>query len=347
MPQDYTLKLSDSSSIVIDENQLPEGFHALDNLRKDSVASRLVLDHVNMLVEAERPATWEDFAWPIGFLAIFALIILWVAKKIRDNPKLYDNVVKLDGKPNPDYGKDREKQEYITIAGNSFKLKMDEYVFILTKYSPYYNTLNINEKEKFILRIQKFIAHKTFFIHDITGFREMPVLISASAVQLTFGLEQFLLTSYPHIHVYPQEFLRTNPSICFLVGSVSGHSIYISWKHFLIGTDIPGDGQHVGLHELAHAYHCQNFEKGVNTDTTFLDYFDHFNVEGQKIFDNEKMPGNDFYSEYALKDFQEFWAESMEIYFERPVEMKEKFPELYKAVCSVLNQDHAKRISNI
>jgi Mlc titration factor MtfA (ptsG expression regulator) len=205
--------------------------------------------------------------------------------------------------------------------------------------------LNSFEKERFTDRLHKFIESKTFYIHDESGFREMPILTSASAIQVSFGLDKYLLPAYPHIHIYPEEFLRTHPHICFLEGSVSGYSIYLSWKHFLKGSNVAADGQHVGLHEMAHAYYCQNFQQRLNVDTNFKDKFESFNTHGKTIFESEQKPGNDFYTDYALRDLHEFWAESIENYFERPVEMKVYFPDLYAAMCNLLNQDQAKRVA--
>jgi Mlc titration factor MtfA (ptsG expression regulator) len=57
------------------------------------------------------------------------------------------------------------------------------------------------------------------------------------------------------------------------------------------------------------------------------------------------LPGRDFYTDYALNDLHEFWAESVEIYFEKATEMKAQFPSLYYAISNLLNQDHAARIT--
>ncbi|HTN05796.1 zinc-dependent peptidase [Agriterribacter sp.] len=58
-----------------------------------------------------------------------------------------------------------------------------------------------------------------------------------------------------------------------------------------------------------------------------------------KVFEQEKAPGNDFYSAYALTNFQEFWAESVELFFERPAQLQIVYPDLYKIMVVVLNQD--------
>ena len=41
----------------------------------------------------------------------------------------------------------------------------------------------------------------------------------------------------------------------------------------------------------------------------------------------------------AIKDFQEFWAESIEIYFKSPDRLQLHYPELYTVLCDLLNQD--------
>jgi Mlc titration factor MtfA (ptsG expression regulator) len=173
----------------------------------------------------------------------------------------------------------------------------------------------------------------------------MPVLISAAAIQLTFGLQKYLLPNFEFIHVYPKEFIRIQDTICYLEGNVSGHAINLSWKHFLDGYANSNDGQNVGLHELAHALYYQTFIVEENVDGNFRDTFDHFNNFGNKVFDQELQPGNDLYTDYALKNFQEFWAESAEIFFEKPAAMKAAYPQLYDAVKSLLNQDPYNKIA--
>ena len=58
-----------------------------------------------------------------------------------------------------------------------------------------------------------------------------------------------------------------------------------------------------------------------------------------KAFEVEQVPGNDLYSDYALKNSQEFWAESIEIFFEKPSQLNNIYPELYKSLKIVLRQD--------
>lgn len=210
----------------------------------------------------------------------------------------------------------------------------------LKKRFPYYKAISDENKERFIHRVKNFIADKTFYIHDDSGFKEMPILISASAIQLTFGFKKYLLPYFKNIHVFPEEFFRTNDmGICALAGNVSGNTINLSWKHFLNGYQDGSDGQNVGLHELAHALYYQALiiTKGVDED--FGESYDQFASHGNKVYDAEMNPNGGLYSEYANKNFQEFWAESAEIFFERPQELKDLYPDLYKTLKGLFNQD--------
>ena len=182
------------------------------------------------------------------------------------------------------------------------------------------------------------MAQKVFRIHDENGLKEMPILISATAIQVSFGLEEFMLPYYKNINIFPQEFLGIEPHIRFLEGNVSGNAINISWKHFLQGYENVENGQNVGLHEMAHAYYCQNMVCEDDRDNKFTNAYSSFDMLSSTIFKNERLSTEKLYSDYGLRNLQEFWAESVEIFFERPSAMNQQYPDLYNAISFLLNQ---------
>lgn len=233
-----------------------------------------------------------------------------------------------------------EKEPLLRYNGAELTFTDVEIEHALNKRFPYYIAISAADKERFLHRVKNFIAYKIFYIHDESGFKEMPILISAAAIQLTFGLEKYLLPYFKNIHVFPEEFFRSNNmGVCFLEGNVSGNNINLSWKHFLRGYEKKTDGQNVGLHELAHALYYQTFVVGENVDDNFRSSYDEFIDHGNKVYHTEKTVAGGLYSEYAVKNFQEFWAESAEIYFERPAMLKELYPSLYETMKTLLNQD--------
>ena len=226
----------------------------------------------------------------------------------------------------------------LVYNGSELEFSTEVLHAVLTKHFQYYNRLLDVDREKFISRLRKFIDNKIFIIHARKGYREMPILISASAIQLTFGLRKYLLSHFNIIQVFPEAFVGLEP-FRILIGNVTGNTINIAWKQFLEGYKNKYDLQNVGLHEMAHALYYQNFETELYVDKDFKDAFQKFNAIGDKVYHVEKVVTIGLYSEYAIKDFQEFWAESIEIYFKSPDRLQLHYPDLYKALCDILHQD--------
>ncbi|MEJ0105339.1 MAG: hypothetical protein WDO19_23500 [Bacteroidota bacterium] len=65
----------------------------------------------------------------------------------------------------------------------------------------------------------------------------MPVLISAAAVQLTYGLRNYLLPFFKDIYITADAY-STKAANDLYIGHVSPDGIYLSWKHFLKGSVI-------------------------------------------------------------------------------------------------------------
>lgn len=274
-------------------------------------------------------------------MGIGVLILLF--PKARVSKRLEENLAyPEDNNPKKDF-----QENMLVYEGKHLDFSDDEMVKILNRRFPYYAKLGYNDKLKFFKRLTKFIEQKTFVIHDTGGFKEMPILISAAAIQLSFGLDKYLLPYFSQIHIYPQEFVGYHPTFRLLEGNVSNGCINLSWKHFLNGYQLPDNGQNVGLHEFAHAFYYQYFVAKENTEHGFVQSFSLFDASANKAFEAEKLSGNDLYSDYALTHFQEFWAESIEIFFERPAELKRKYEEMYRSLCLVLNQDPLKNLTTV
>jgi len=235
-----------------------------------------------------------------------------------------------------------KEAEYVSspLVYNGEDLDFSEEVLrkVLIKHFPFFCQLVHPDQDKFISRLRKFIRSKIFVIHDVKGYREMPILLSSAAVQLTFGLQRFIMPHFSIIQIYPQEFVGMEPPR-ILIGNVSGNTINIAWKQFLEGYKNRYDRNNLGLHEMAHALYFQNFEAEENRDQNFQNAFNHFTSLGDKIFEREKMLTVGLYSAYAMKNFQEFWAESIEIFFQSPDRLNHYYPDLYKILCDLLCQD--------
>lgn len=292
------------------------------------------------VLESIRSANAESaYQNPSGTYILFtAFIVLFSIAAIYSNNKTKREAVEFS---EPAGTNTLSQPTPLVYRGNELGFSNKLLSEVLVKRFPYYNSLSETDKLKFMRRLQKFLELKTFVIHDESGFKEMPILVSATAVQVCFGLDKYLLPDFRTFHIYPAAFIGTHPFLRILAGNVSGNEINLSWTHFLEGFQYPDDGQNVGMHEIAHALHYQTFVVQKNADRDFRDTFVHFDSKGNKAFDTEKQGGPALYSIYAMKDFQEFWAESVELFFEKPGQMKSIYPDLYSAMCDLLNQDPA------
>jgi len=208
---------------------------------------------------------------------------------------------------------------------------------ILNKYFPYYRELNSDLQKKNFKRVKQFIKTKTFIIRHNEGFKEMPVLVSAAAIQITFGLERYQLPFFTYIQIYPEEYFAEN-ALRVLAGHVKDNTITIAWNHFLRGFT-EQDGSNVGLHEMAHALYYQHLIADVYKHKPFVTDFEDVMQQGEETFKQCRELSNRLYSDYAFTNLQEFWAESLEIFFERPCEMETLYPALFRELCSLLKQN--------
>jgi Mlc titration factor MtfA (ptsG expression regulator) len=213
-----------------------------------------------------------------------------------------------------------------------------DYDNLLSRANPYYNSLSSEGRDRFLKRVLLFIQSKRFEYIDMEVQESAPLLISAAAVQLTYGLDHFLLDYFSTIYVVSNKYtygLTPTP----YEGHVSQDGIYLSWADFTREFADYTDGQNVGLHEMAHALTYVNFTAHEGRDATFHDAFVNFSAIARPIFERMKAGETNILNPYAATNYQEFWAVCIETFFERSSDFKSQLPQLYTALCTLLNQD--------
>jgi Mlc titration factor MtfA (ptsG expression regulator) len=209
---------------------------------------------------------------------------------------------------------------------------------LLSRYNPYFKSLSKAGRERFLRRVLLFMEVKKFEYIDLEPEESMPLLVSAAAVQLTFGLENFLLDHFHTIYIIKDKYRYGIYNMPF-EGHVSEEGIYLSWTHFVREYTDYSDGQNVGLHEMAHALTYVNFTVQHGRDNAFYHHFNDFSLVARPIFDGMQTGETNLLNSYAATDYQEFWAVCIETFFERSNSFRRQLPELYLALCSLLNQD--------
>ncbi|MCW3105361.1 MAG: hypothetical protein JWO09_3801 [Bacteroidetes bacterium] len=230
-----------------------------------------------------------------------------------------------------------------SVYGRKVDLKYAE--IILSSKFAYYQKLDSWGKARFMRRLHRFIENKDFIgSGGIILTDEMIVLISACAIQLTFGLKEYKLNHFSKIFVYPKAFY-SKVSKQYHKGETNlAGAIVLSWSHFLEGYSKPNDKINLGLHEMAHALRFDKF-KSDEYDRFFNRYYDKWQVVAKGEFQKTRE-GDTFFREYGGTNVNEFFAVCVESYFEAPAEFKRLHPGIYAHMRILLNQDPLEDFNN-
>ena len=213
--------------------------------------------------------------------------------------------------------------------------------FILRQNFDYYNHLSSANQRVFEDRVVRFIHKKKFVPRNFPKVSlAMKVLISAAAVQLTFGLPEISLQHFRYILIYPQEYysIITERHHKGEVNPAAG-TIVLSWNNFIEGYATPHDSLNVGLHEMAHALELENMihndEYDFLSPTVWQEWLSLAQVYRQQML---AVP-SDFFRDYAATNDKEFFAVAVENFFERPGAFEQQAPMLYHVLVRLLNQN--------
>lgn len=212
------------------------------------------------------------------------------------------------------------------------------YHSIISPHMRFYNRLNTEDQQKFLFRTYLFRKAKKFHYIEVEESADMPILISAVAVQLTFGLDKFMLNYFKNIFVLKDDYHYGFYSRPFQ-GHVDHSGIYLSWDNFMKGIHGLTANCNVGIHEMGHALTYVNFITQTEEDKHFKKEFKNFSKVARPIFEAMQYNSRNVLGAYAATNYHEFWAVSVEVFFENPIRLRHEFPELYKAMKSLLRQD--------
>lgn len=263
---------------------------------------------------------------PVGFFIAsgFLILLAWMlVSALRTGVKaVHEQQVKTGG------------MEYGSEAKFAINYQLSDF--------SYYRKLTQTRKEEFAQRIINFM--ETHSIEGENNFNpNLPakIHVAAAATQLTFGLADFAFTHFETVILYPGIFRMSEGGPLMKGATTTDGVIRISILDFKDGYANPTDKLNVGLHEFAHALFME-FLKKVNAeeDEELKNKIYPYLQQSDKILDAGKLKDT-FLRDYAFTNRHEFFAVSVEHFFEAPNEFREKLPELYGLLKNLLQQDTA------
>ena len=210
---------------------------------------------------------------------------------------------------------------------------------LMSSLNPYYAGLSKDGKTKFIGRLIVLLQQKKFRAKEgeVDSIEKRLVILGA-LTQLTFGLAKFTLPSFELIRIFPGAFysnyLRVNvKGLTNRKGTIS-----LSWLDTMKGVYDQDDNLHLALHEWSHALlidhqddHTQWLYSTMNKHIVYAEEF-------YKRVDEDKYDSH-YLRKYAFTNEHEFFAVSVEHFFETPATFARELPELYQIMCTLLNQN--------
>lgn len=211
---------------------------------------------------------------------------------------------------------------------------------VLYKDFSFFKKLNIREKTYFEHRVASFIIDKDFIGRDqLIVTDEMKVLISASAVMLTFGFRDYYIPLISKIVIYPTQFY-SNTNNTYHKGEFNPRlkSLVLSWEAFKEGYDNETDNLNLGIHELTHAIHLNSIKERDISATIFSDSFKELSqLLSTKENLRDELMVSEYFRNYAYTNQFEFLAVAIENFIETPKDFRFQFPEVYAKVKQMLN----------
>jgi Mlc titration factor MtfA (ptsG expression regulator) len=237
-----------------------------------------------------------------------------------------------------------EKQEPVLVYPEEADISdeiYNRYSTIIGSLFTYFNDLPEELKLRFVKRTYQFKASKKFHYVGLENKEDIAILVSASAIQVTFGLKNYMMSYFKDIYILADAYQMDSEEELY-IGHVAPDGIYLSFKHFLYGYSHTkkNDNVNVAVHEMSHALLYNNFfaQYGA-TDTHFRLNYEKFSSSTGPILAHVIANRRSYLRSYAFSNLHEFWAVSVEAFFENPAGLKMNMPELYEALCRVLNQD--------
>ncbi|PTL84930.1 M90 family metallopeptidase [Vitiosangium sp. GDMCC 1.1324] len=209
-----------------------------------------------------------------------------------------------------------------------------EWLGYLEQRVPFFRELAPELRERFLEQLKVFAWEKEFI--GAGGFSitdEVRAVVSATAVRLVVHLDLSYYDRLREVIVYPDAFLIPDRTGVVLGEAKNWGTVILSWQSVLAGLSNPHDGHSTATHEFAHVL---DREDGAFDGTPQLRRYSHYrawaSVMGEhflKLRQGQRLE-RQVLDDYGGVNEAEFFAVATESFFEKPLQMREKTPDLYE-----------------
>jgi len=204
--------------------------------------------------------------------------------------------------------------------------------------------------------IQVFLAEKRFEgAGGLEMTEEIRVTVAGEACMLLLNRENRDYPGLVSIVVYPGAFLRRDhrnlggaalENEAVLAGeSWHAGTLVLSWDHVKRDAAYAGDGHNVVLHEFAHQLDQEDGRSDgaplLEKRSSYRDWARILGAEYAKLREDVRNNRKNVMDAYGATNPAEFFAVATETFFDKPLQLKRKEPELYEELKSYYRVDPA------
>jgi Mlc titration factor MtfA (ptsG expression regulator) len=227
---------------------------------------------------------------------------------------------------------------------------------MIQRHVAFFQRLSGSDRAELLGHVQVFLAEKRF--EGCGGFiiaDEVRVIIAVQACLLLLHRKTDYFPGLLTILVYPQTYAveeqRQVAEHLWEEGTVSRlgetgrrmGSLVLSWGAVQHGAADPSDGKNVVLHEFAHQLDFENNATdgvpGLATREQQLAWSEVMRTEFASLRAADQSGIPTLLDTYGAKDPAEFFAVSVEAFFERPCALRARHPKLYTELRKYFQQD--------
>jgi len=231
-----------------------------------------------------------------------------------------------------------------------------EWLALIQRHVVFFHRLSASDRAELLGHVQVFLAEKRF--EGCGGFAitdEVRVTIAAQACLLLLHRSTDYFPDLLTILVYPLTYMveekRQLGEHVWEEGTVSRlgetgrrmGSLVLSWGAVKHGAADPSDGKNVVLHEFAHQLDFENHAvdgvPGLATREHQLSWSEVMKSEFASLRAADESGIPTLLNTYGATDPAEFFAVSIEAFFEQPHALRARHPKLYAELRSYFNQD--------
>jgi hypothetical protein len=217
----------------------------------------------------------------------------------------------------------------------------DDWANFLRDHSAHYRRLSGRLQHAFQHAVQRFITTQRITGVETTVDDPLPLLVAASAVTLSVGWPGYKWSEVSEVLLYPDDFDRD-----YAVGRRELSGIAHVWGTVILSVPSLWDGfthdgqrNHVGFHEFAHLL---TFDRGrpikipIGLSPEQIQQWEHLEAQELKRLAND----DSVVDQYALHA-SEFFPCVVEAFFQIPIDLRERHPDLYRFLARYFRQSPA------